>query len=138
MDLHVRRYMTTSPTTVSPETTVVEAHRIMRRECIRHLPVVDGLHHLVGLVSLRDLDFAETFRPFDGDVVRVGDAMFAKELYTVEPGTDMLEVARHLLDTKFGCAVVMEAGRVVGMFTVIDALRALIDTVAATRRLGPV
>jgi len=137
MDLHVRRYMTASPTTVAPATTIVEAHRIMRRDGIRHLPVVDAAHTLVGLVSLRDLDFAATFRPFDGDAVTVGDAMFAKELYTIEPGAELLEVARHLLDTKYGCAVVVDAGRVVGIFTLVDALRALIDTVAATRRVPP-
>jgi acetoin utilization protein AcuB len=138
MDLHVRRYMTTSPTTVTPETTIVEAHRIMRREAIRHLPVVDATHELVGLVSIRDLDFAETFRSFDGEIVKVGDAMFAKELYTVEPDTDLLLVARHLLETKYGCAIVTDGGRIVGIFTVIDALRALIDTVAETRRVRPV
>lgn len=140
MELSVRRYMSASPITVTPETTIVEAHRIMRRRSIRHLPVVDGTNVLIGLVSLHDLDFAETFRPFDGEIVEVGDAMFAKELYTVTPETDLMEVARNLLNTKYGCAVVVDAKnekQIVGIFTVVDALRALIDLVATQRRVGP-
>jgi len=46
--------MTTGIATVSPETTVDEASRIMAREKVRRLPVVDN-GQLVGVVALGDM-----------------------------------------------------------------------------------
>ena len=65
-----REIMTSKPTTVTPDTDLEEAARIMGREQIRRLPVVDG-GNLVGMISLGDIAralpdsdslVAETFR----------------------------------------------------------------------------
>jgi|HigsolmetaAR203D_1030402.scaffolds.fasta_scaffold06650_2 Predicted signal-transduction protein containing cAMP-binding and CBS domains len=50
----VKEVMTTGIATVSPETTVDEASRIMAREKVRRLPVVDN-GQLVGVVALGDM-----------------------------------------------------------------------------------
>lgn len=50
----VREFMTSNPVTVSPDTDLEEAARIMGKEQVRRLPVLeDG--KLVGLLSLGDL-----------------------------------------------------------------------------------
>ena len=46
--------MTRAPLSIRPEQTLAEAHRLMRKHRIRHLPVVDR-GKLVGIVSQRDL-----------------------------------------------------------------------------------
>ena len=45
--------------TATPETSVGDAHRLLREHGIRHLPVLDG-DLLVGIVSMRDLLRAES------------------------------------------------------------------------------
>ena len=47
-------HMTRNPLTVTPDTSVEEAERIMAREQIRRLPVVEG-ERLVGYLALGDL-----------------------------------------------------------------------------------
>ncbi|MEX2555012.1 MAG: CBS domain-containing protein [Actinomycetota bacterium] len=54
----IRFYLTSAPTTVSPDTDVREAASLMLALGIRHLPVVDGVRP-VGMVSIRDLLAAE-------------------------------------------------------------------------------
>jgi acetoin utilization protein AcuB len=47
-------------------------------------------------------------------------------VYTVQPETPLLDVAAAMADHKYGCAVVTEGHHVVGIFTTVDALRALV------------
>ena len=50
----VRDWMTTSPATITPKTSLSDAHRLMKQKKVRRLPVVeDGI--LVGQVSRRDV-----------------------------------------------------------------------------------
>ena len=72
--LKVYKYMTPSPHSIGRDQTLATAHRLMRKNGIRHLPVLDG-GVLVGLVSERDLRFIETLQEVDLGVVRVEEAM---------------------------------------------------------------
>jgi CBS domain-containing protein len=53
-EARVREWMTSDPMTVSEQTPVEEAGRIMLENGFRHLPVVEG-DRAVGIVSIRDL-----------------------------------------------------------------------------------
>lgn len=121
----VRKYMTTTPQTVRPGMTLAEAHKIMRQHNIRHLPVLDG-GVLAGLVSDRDLRLVEAFKDVDPEKVSVSDAM-STEVYTVSPDSPLDEVAREMAAKKYGSAVVMQNGNVVGVFTAVDGLDALAE-----------
>src|SRR5688572_19392141 len=116
-------YMTTSPHTIEHDQPLAEAHRLMRAHAIRHLPVMKG-EELVGLLSQRDLHFLETLEGVDPETVCVREAMTEKA-YTVSPQTTVREVAAHMADHKLGSAVVIDGGRVVGIFTAVDGLRGL-------------
>jgi acetoin utilization protein AcuB len=115
--------MTSSPATIEASRSLAEAHRTMRRHGIRHLPVVAG-GSLVGILSLRDLHLLETLRDVDPEKVSVDEAM-TRSPYTVEPGASVETVARTLAENKWGSAVVVDDGKVVGMFTTTDALKLL-------------
>jgi len=52
-----RQFMTSNPVTVSPDTELEEAAKIMGREQLRRLPVVDD-GKLVGIISLGDVSMA--------------------------------------------------------------------------------
>lgn len=121
----IRKYMTTTPHTVRPGMMLAEAHKIMRQHNIRHLPVLDG-GELTGMISERDLRMVEAFKDVDPEKVPVSDAM-STEVYTVSPDSPLDEVAREMAGKKYGSAVVMQNGHVVGVFTAVDGLDALAE-----------
>lgn len=53
--MYISEHMTPDPITVSPDTLLPEARRILNTYHIRHLPVVDREKKLVGIVTDRDL-----------------------------------------------------------------------------------
>ena len=119
----ISQHMTASPHTIGINQTLSVAHLLMTKHHIRHLPVLDT-GKLVGLVSLRDLHFIETLRDVDPTVVTVDEAMTA-EPYTVEPTARLSTVVATMAKHKYGSAIVVDADRVVGVFTTIDALTVL-------------
>lgn len=118
----VYRYMTPCPLTIQRDATIATAGELMKRYGIRHLPVLDG-PDLVGVVSDRDLTVAERVGPAG---VAIGDIM-SPEPYVAVPSTPLAEVADEMARQKYGAAVIIDRGNVVGVFTVIDALRAIAE-----------
>lgn len=127
----VREFMTLAPRVVSSTGTLADAHRLMRERGIRHLPVVDA-GRLVGVVSQRDLYLLETLRGVDTETELVAEAMTPAP-YAVPPAAPLDEVALAMAEHKLGSAVVVDGGAVVGLFTTVDALRALAGLVGRRR-----
>jgi acetoin utilization protein AcuB len=130
--------MTPQPVTIGRLEPLATAHRLMREHRIRHLPVLEH-GELVGVVSQRDLYFLETIRgvQIDDDVVE--DAM-TTDTYAVTPDAPIGLVARQMARLRYGCAVVIERGKVAGIFTTSDALRliyALVPAEAAPTAAAP-
>lgn len=121
----VQKFMTVQPHSIGREQTMATAHRMMREHKFRHLPVLTG-GELVGVLSDRDLNLIETLRDVDPEKVRVEDAMTSGP-YTVSPETPLDEVVATMAEHKYGCAVVMQNRHLVGIFTTVDACRALAE-----------
>lgn len=122
-DREVYLYMTPCPQTVQRDATLATARSAMQRFGIRHLPVLDGTV-LVGLLSDAELAVAE--RLGDPFAVVVADAM-SWDPYLTLPTTPLVEVADRMSKAKLPAAIIVDRGNVVGVFTAIDALRALAD-----------
>jgi acetoin utilization protein AcuB len=127
----IRAVMVREPRAIAFDRTLADAHRLMRENGIRHLPVMRD-SRLVGILSLRDLHLVQTLRQIDPEKVRVEDAMTPNP-FSVSPDAALADVARAMARNKWGSVVVMEGDRLVGMFTTIDALRLLADLVEAPR-----
>jgi acetoin utilization protein AcuB len=121
----VKEYMTPSPLSIGPDQTLERAHEMMRTNQVRHLPVLKG-GKLVGIVSQRDLLLIETIHDADPSQVPVEDAM-SENVYEVDADTGLDVVAEMLTEYKYGSAVVLERGELVGIFTTNDACRALAE-----------
>jgi acetoin utilization protein AcuB len=119
----IRKYMTHDPHTIGQEQTLEVAHRVMREHRVRHLPVLSG-GKLVGIVSQRDLHLIETLRDVDPATTTVEEAM-TMDVYITTPSTPLAEAACVMADHKYGCAVIVDRGKIAGMFTTVDALVAL-------------
>ena len=122
---HIKKYMTTDIQTIGDEQPMSVAHRMMREQRIRHLPV---LHQgkIVGIVTDRDLHLVETLRDVDPMQVSVSEAM-TQDAYVVSPEAPLDEVVSTMAAKKFGSAVVVDHGHVVGIFTTVDACSAFAE-----------
>ena len=119
----VREHMTTSPLTIAPTSSLSKAVRTMRDNRVRHLPVVDR-GRVVGVLSQRDILIMESLPGVNPTEVRVEEAM-VRDVFTVAPEAPVGEVIETMIDRKLGSTIVCEGERVLGVFTTIDALRAL-------------
>jgi acetoin utilization protein AcuB len=119
----IRHFMTAAPHSIGRDQTLSVAQERMRTWGIRHLPVLEG-GKLVGLLSQRDALFIETLRDVDPTKVPVEDAM-TSDVYVVEPDAKLIDVANAMADHKYGCALIADGPRIVGIFTTVDAVRAL-------------
>lgn len=119
----IQRYMTTSPHTIGIEQTLAHAQDTLRTHDIRHLPVLHG-GKLVGVVSQRDLALIEGLKGVDATTMTVEDAM-STSVYSCSPDASLDEVVSEMAEKKYGCAVVLQNNKVVGIFTTVDVCKAL-------------
>jgi acetoin utilization protein AcuB len=119
----VYKYMSVCPQTVTRDRTLGEAKALMTERGFRHLPVVDQ-NAIVGVLSLREVELVMAASGPDGDMLTVESAM-TPEPYIVTPDAHLAEVAAEMATRRCGCAIVTDPTSVVGVFTTVDALRAL-------------
>jgi acetoin utilization protein AcuB len=119
----IKNFMTAMPHAIGRDQTLKLAHERMQQFGIRHLPVLDG-GVLVGVLSERDIALLNAISPNHAEETLVEEAMSA-EPYAVEPKTSIEAVTAHMAEHKYGCAVVMDHHKVLGIFTTTDALTLL-------------
>ena len=119
----IETFMTRSPHCIGKDQKLATAQALMRTARLRHLPVLDA-GKLVGMLTQRDIYFVETIRGVDPSEDTVEDAM-TQEAYQVSPSALLRDVVSVMAKKKLGSAVVVEAGKVVGVFTTTDALEVL-------------
>ncbi|RKO67370.1 CBS and ACT domain-containing protein [Desulfofundulus salinus] len=131
--MFVRDYMSTSPISIHSGTPILEALNIMKKNKIRHLPVVDK-GRLVGLITERDLltvtpSPATTLSVFEMNYLLskmvIKDVMKTNPI-TVGPDCTIEEAALIMREHKIGSLPVVEDDGLVGIITQTDILDALI------------
>jgi acetoin utilization protein AcuB len=141
MKIHYKGFMREkiqrNPATIGPEASFYEARNLIHEKGVRHLPVVDKNHMLVGIVTDRDIREAA---PSDATLLsvqelnyllgklKVSSFMTPKDkLVTITPDTLIEEAVQLMHDHKIGCLPVVEQGKLYGLFTETDALDHLVD-----------
>jgi CBS domain-containing protein len=128
--MKVRDVMTTDVATVARNDELTIADDIMKMKRIRHLPVVEE-GRLVGILTQRDLfhaalstalNFGEKAQKEFLKTVVVKEVM-TDEVRTIEPGADVKEAARLLIEHKIGCLPVVDQGKLVGILSETDLLK---------------
>lgn len=117
--------MTTAPHSIGRAQTIAAAHRAMHEHRIRHLPVLEG-GTLVGMLTERDVALVTSMKGVDANTTSVEDAM-TSSVYTVRPEAPLDEVVAEMAEHRYGSAVIVTNGKVVGVFTTVDACRALAE-----------
>ena len=147
--LKVKDIMTKELITVSPQTEITIAAKILLEKRINGLPVIDDSGKLVGILCQSDLvaqqksipipsvfTVLDSFIPLtslkriDKEVkkiaaLKVEQAMTPKPV-TVGPETDIEDVARLMVDKKYHTLPVMEGDKIVGVVGKEDVLKTLL------------
>ena len=111
--------MTTKVVTVKPSTSIEDAARLLVRRKISGVPVVDEKDKtkVVGILTEADLLAAPSGAKTVADVMK-------KRVVSVSPDTPVDEIAEILVKKKIKRVPVIDAGKLVGIVSRIDVLRA--------------
>jgi acetoin utilization protein AcuB len=126
----IQKYMTTIPHTIGADQPLAKAEKMMAEYRVRHLPVLDG-GKLVGILTDRDVRLVESFRDVDPTTVKVDEA-YTPEPYITSPTASLADVCAQMAEKKYGCVLVVDNNKLVGIFTWVDALKAF-DQLLETR-----
>jgi len=140
--MKVRELMSGAPITVSPDTTVFEARRLMLKERIRHL-LVTAHRRLVGIITDRDIRLnlpsqATSLSVWEVNYLlarlTVGQAM-TKSVIITGPDRDARAAAQLMLEHKVGALPVLDGEHLIGILTETDILRAFARAPEAAGRI---
>jgi CBS domain-containing protein len=124
--------MSRAPVTAAADDSLLDAAARMAARNVRHLPIVDGERHLVGILSDRDVRsvLGDAARPFErGDAtvrmksLRVCDAM-TRGAFSVHQDAPFGDIVRIFTDQRVGAVpVVDDADRLIGIISYVDVFR---------------
>ena len=146
--LKVKDIMTRELITVSPETEVVHATKLLLENRINGVPVTDETGKLVGILCQSDLIAQQkklpipsfftllnglipitSMKQIEKQVQKITAATVAQAMtknpVTVQPDTEIEEVASLMVDNNFHTIPVMDEGQLVGSVGKEDILRTL-------------
>ena len=132
--MFIHYHMTPEPVAMHPGETVAQAIEILEQHSFRHLPVVDEDSVLLGMVSDRDLRSAlpsTVARSTQREEVETRihntplSAFMTRECLTLSPMATLDDALLLFQGHKIGALPVLDdEGRLIGMFTIGDLLRA--------------
>lgn len=126
MNLTAREIMTATVVTASPDTTVDDLATLLADNSISGVPVVDYLGRVVGIVTEADI---LTSRPGN----RTVESVMTKEVVAVSADETLQEIAFLLSMRRINRVPVLEEGKLVGIISRADVVRALAHKSAAAR-----
>lgn len=128
--MNVSEIMTANPITIRYERPLREALELMEQHGIKHLPALNGIGHVTGVLSDRDCRHAINspyiVREKWQDAALVNNllvrAVMSPAPVIIEPQAPAVEAARLMLTHKIGCLPVMIGETLVGILTRSDLL----------------
>ncbi|MDP1832586.1 MAG: CBS domain-containing protein [Geothrix sp.] len=131
----VREWMTRNPITILEDASIIEAIHLMKEKGIRRLPVM-AKDRFVGIITdrmIKDYSPGKATSLDTWEVHYLLSKTAVKEVmnahpHTVTPETDLATAAQAILDHKlYGLCVVDAKGDLVGIMSVGDMLRAVVE-----------
>jgi acetoin utilization protein AcuB len=132
--MFVKDYMTKDPVTVTPDTPVLDAIRLLKEKGFRRLPVLKN-GKLVGLATEKDLKDAMPSKATTLSVWEMNyllskltvEEVMVKNVLTIPAEAPLEEAALLMEEKKIGALPVMEGERLVGIITVTDVMKAFTE-----------
>jgi len=115
--------MTPFPYSVDLDASFDEASELMGRHNVRHLPVTRD-HQVVGVITDRDMTSAMHVHSQSSGAVGLSVSdLYMADPYIVSVDEPLDNVLLTMAGRHIGSAIVTKAGKLVGMFTSVDACR---------------
>lgn len=118
----VQKYMTHVPKSIGFDRPISQAMHLMNEMHIRHLPVLKA-GQLVGVLTDRDIKLITSFKDVNPETTNVEEACTFDPYFT-SPTTPLSEVVNQMARKKYGCAIVVDNGKLVGILTETDVYKA--------------
>jgi acetoin utilization protein AcuB len=139
MNMLVHERMSKQPITITEDTPINGALKVMRDEKVRRLPVLSKKGKLVGIVSERDLLYASPSPATSLSIHELHylvskitvDEVMTRDVITVSEYTPLEEAARIMSDNKIGGLPVVRDGKLVGIITESDLFKIFTEILGA-------
>lgn len=118
-------FMVRNVVTLRPEASIGEAIRVLLQRKISGAPVVDGEGRLVGVLSEKDCLRLLAAEAHDGVPEGTVRAFMTREVDAISPETTLYDVVSLFLRSHYRRLPVVEEGRLVGIVSRRDALKAV-------------
>ncbi|MEC6796096.1 CBS domain-containing protein [Photobacterium sp. S4TG1] len=137
--------MTLKPHTLSRNDTLSDAKEMMQTLSIRHIPITDHSHHLLGLISQRDVLAAQdsnlksvivshSHSPLD---VLLEHCM-NRNIFSVDSHAGLKEAALYMQKHQIGCLPVLENKQLVGIITNSDFVAIAVTLLEMQDEVDPI
>ncbi len=139
----IKDIMSSEVFTLHSSQTLALARFLMKLKHVRHIPIVDGNDHFIGLITHRDLlahtisllaDPDEQEQEEMDQYIPINSVM-KTNIVTVGPDMNLGTAIPILLENKYGCLPVVSNKKLVGIVTEADFLKLtlnLLETVGET------
>ena len=132
LDFCVEEFTTPISVTASENETLSNLNEMMKQFGVRHIPIVKN-DFVVGIISHRDLNLVLGLSYHEEFIVYASDIMVANPIH-VSAGARLDEVAFEMSQKKIGSVIVNdENDKYYGIFTLTDALNALVEIIRAAQ-----
>ena len=126
--ISVDEIMTTNVYTLTSDHSVYDARCLMNEKNIRHLPIMDGSNHLIGLLTQRDLlSASESTLYTTSNDARIElekqhkiEEVMTRQVKTIDERDSLRSAALRLRKFKHGCLPVVTDGELKGIITDTD------------------
>ena len=137
--------MTPEPHTLSRNDTLLDAKEMMQSQSIRHIPITDHNHHLLGLISQRDVLAAQdsnlksvmtnaTHSPLEALL----EHCMNRNIFSVDSHAGLKEAALYMQKHQIGCLPVVENKQLVGIITNSDFVAIAVTLLEMQDEVDPV
>jgi CBS domain-containing protein len=123
MATKIAEVMTDRPRAITPQTSILEAARLMDEEDVGALPIVDDSTRLVGIVTDRDIAVRGVGRGRDPEQTSVAE-IASEEVYALTPDDDLDEALQTMAHAQVRrVPIVVRENELVGMISQADIAR---------------
>ncbi|WP_256383156.1 CBS domain-containing protein [Photobacterium toruni] len=137
--------MTLKPHTLSRNDTLFDAKEMMQTQSIRHIPITDHDHHLLGLISQRDILAAQdsnlksliashSHSPLEALL----EHCMNRNVFSVDSHAGLKEAALYMQKHQIGCLPVVENKQLVGIITNSDFVAIAVTLLEMQDEIDPV
>jgi acetoin utilization protein AcuB len=138
----VGQCMKKDPITVTVDTGIADALKMMREHRVRRFPVVDHNGKMVGIISEKDLLYASPSPATTLDTFELHyllakltvEQFMARPVITVTEDTPLEEAARIMADNKIGGLPVVRGDQLVGIITETTLFKIFLELLGARQK----